>query len=181
MPAEPNTLRTAVQNLRRELAVADMGMPGIVPDLSGPSTPSVPEVGLAETLRGVDAAYDTAALSAAPLTYTLEWYHIRNLADALRDLRDEIENGRADTADYALELREDTPVHGTLHALAAHACRTISLLAFETSRRQPRCGPRDSPAWRALRHLHQAADTAAAYLLGNSGNAACRETRQTVA
>ena len=159
-----NTLHIAVQNLRRELAAVDIGTSGSVPDLSSASARAVPHVELATTLRDVDAAYDIAALSAAPLAYTSEWHRIRNIADALRDLRDEIEIGAADQAG---ELHEDVHFLAALHALAARACRTVSLLAFSiSSDLPPRYGRRTSPAWGALRHLQQTTDTAAAQLLG---------------
>jgi hypothetical protein len=156
--ANLDPLRDAARALYRELAAVDTETDDTRPSVSRATTSAAPTPDLVATLRGVDAAYDAAALSAAPLLYTPEWRRIRAVTDALRDLRDELENG---TVDYSQEMHKDVRLHDAVHALAARACHTISLLAFEISRRLSLYGLRNSPVWRGLWHLHKTSDSAA--------------------
>jgi hypothetical protein len=176
--ADHAALRPAVQAVRMELAACgiDAGEhvwgAGADRQATGAEAQAdanaLPDGSLVDILCAVDDAYDSAALSAAPLARTPEWRHIRALADVLRDLRDEIQYG---TQDYARSLRDDTRLHAALRGLAACTCRQVSELIYGIANRQSVRTVPNSPIRASLRRLRRAVDTASVDLLGSSRSA----------
>jgi hypothetical protein len=170
--ARHTALQDPIHTLRHELAVsqatADFRTRRSAPEITDDQQPlgisadnPRPVVEIINALRTVDDAYDTAALSAAPLAHTPEWRRIRTITDALRDLRDEIQHG---APDYARSLRDDAGFHLALRTLAADACLRLSQLTVEIADRRSRRGRPDSPVRTALGTLHRAVEIAAAEL-----------------
>jgi Bifunctional DNA primase/polymerase, N-terminal len=164
--ARHSALRAPIGTLRHELArYESAAVPGAT-GLDGREQLSVGEI--ITTLRTIDAAYDSLAVYAAPLSRVPAWRRVRALTDALRDLRDEIENG---APDYSRGLDREVRFRTALRGLLAEACLRAARLAAAIDADHPGFCPPDSPIRRALADLHRAFDSAARAFQGET--AAC--------
>lgn len=160
-------LREPIGAIRHELArheiaagTAAAAADGTAP--AGGAPLSVDE--LIRTLRRIDAVYEPAALHAAgALSRVPAWRRLRALADALRDLRDEIENG---APGYAVALDREARLRTALRGLLGEACTRAGGLAAAIDAGHPEFCPPRSPIRLALADLREAFAEAGREILG---------------
>ena len=150
-------LGMAATAVHRELSGQQPGyeLPGM-PALSAQGQQAAPAA-LAELLTELDDAYEVAARASGPIVGSAGWQGILALADALRDLNDELRNDELRNAVAPLA----PPVLALIRSLTSAAARRITALTGEITIRLGAQGLRHSPLWIGVRRLQRAAEAVA--------------------
>lgn len=125
----------------------------------------------AEALRGLltelDEAYEIAAQASGPIVGSDRWRGILALADALRDVNDELAGVDFNEGGVGIDAVADAPLSapafGLVRALSSAAARQIVLLAKEISSGLAAEGLRQSPLWTGLRRVQRTAEAVATF------------------
>ncbi len=160
-------LGLALSAVRRELVA-------LVPDFElgqGGAPSDQGQEADAEALRGLltelDEAYEIAAQASGPIVGSDRWRAILALADALRDVNDELAGVDFNEGGVGIDGTTDAPLSAPafslVRALSSAAARQIVLLAKEISSGLAAEGLRQSPLWTGLRRVQRAAEAVATF------------------